>query len=120
MNRGDLVIQLDGLRMFVSSTADTGVVGQGTRLEFVQRGDRVAARYSGGSVVRGWLVGRCDGETLWFRYAQRENGREIHGGQSVCDLQRLADGRVRMIEHFTWSTRTGSGINVFDEVSPER
>jgi hypothetical protein len=67
-------------------------------------------------VVRGWLVGRSGGDTLRFRYAQRENGREIHAGHSVCDLQRRPDGRVRVIEHFTWSTRPGSGVNVFDEV----
>src|SRR5258705_486135 len=102
--------------MFVSSTADAGVVSEETRLHFRQRGDRVVAQYSGGSVARGWLIGRCDGDTLRFRYAQRENGREIHAGQSVCDLQRRADGRVRVIEHFTWCTRPGSGVNVFDEV----
>ncbi len=102
--------------MFVSSTADTGVVGEGTRLYFTQRGDRVAARYAGGSVMRGWLVGRCDGGTLRFRYAQREDGHDIHAGHSVCDVQRLLDGRVRIIEHFTWCTRPGSGANVFDEV----
>jgi len=111
-------MQLGGLTMFVSSTAEAGVIGQGTRLHFIQRGDRVAARYSGGRIARGWLVGRCAANTLSFRYAQRENGREIHGGHSVCELQRLADGRVRVIEHFTWSTRPGSGVNVFDEVLP--
>lgn len=101
--------------MVVSSTADTGVVGAGTRLYFTQRGDRVAARYAGGSVMRGWLVGRYDGSTLRFRYAQREDGPDIHAGHSVCDVQRLPSGRVRVIEHFTWGTRAGSGVNVFDE-----
>jgi hypothetical protein len=109
-------MHLDGLTMFVSSTADTGVVSAETRLYFIQRGDRVAARYSGGSVLRGWLVGRSEGDTLRFRYAQREHGDQIHAGHSVCDLERLSDGRVRVIEHFTWSTRPASGINVFDEV----
>lgn len=110
------MIHLDGLTLFVSSTADTGVVGAATQLQFMQRGDRVAARYSGGRVLRGWLVGRCAGDTLRFRYAQREDGGDIQAGRSVCDLEQLADGRVRIIEHFTWSTRPGSGVNVFDEV----
>ena len=112
------MISLDGLTMFVSSTAATGVVSDGTRLHFMQRGHRVAAQYSGGSVARGWLVGRCDGNTLRFRYAQRETGSAIHAGHSVCDVQRREDGCVRVIEHFIWCTRPGSGVNIFDEVSP--
>lgn len=112
------MFDLDGLTMFVSSTAANGVVSAQTRLHFTQRGDRVCARYAGGSVSRGWLVGRCAGSTLRFRYAQCEDGPAIHGGQSVCDVQQLPDGRVRIIEHFAWSTRLGSGINVFDELPP--
>ena len=112
-------MNLDGMTMFVSSTAAVGVVDAATRLHFTQRGERVCARYAGGSVVRGWLVGRWGaGDTLSFRYAQCESGGTIHAGQSVCDVQQLPDGRLRIFEHFTWSTRLGSGINVFDELPP--
>ena len=112
------MINLDGLEMHVASTAVSGVVSSDTRLCFVQRGHRVAARYSGGGVARGWLVGRFRGSELVFRYAQREESSEIHCGRSVCDVERLSDGRTRIIEHFTWSTRAGSGTNVFEECAP--
>ena len=105
---------LDGLTMFVSSTAAIGVVDHDTRLHFRQRGDRVWARYAGGSVSRGWLVGRWEGDALRFRYAQAEDGR-IHAGSSVCDAVRSPDGRLRLVEHFTWRTRQGSGTNLFDQ-----
>lgn len=111
------MIDLDGLTMLVSSTDATGVVSGETRLRFTQRGQRVFARYSGGRVVRGWLVGRYVGSTLRFRYAQREDSDAIHAGQSVCDVLELPDGRRRIIEHFAWSTRPGAGINVFDELA---
>ena len=112
------MLSLDGRTMFVSHTAaGTGVVSGETHLHFIQRGDRVAARYSGGTVARGWLVGRCAANILRFRYAQREEGPAIHAGQSVCDVQELPDGRLRVVEHFTWSTRAGSGTNVFDELT---
>ena len=113
------MINLDRLTMFVSSTATNGVVGADTRLVFSQRGDRVVARYSGGHVARGWLIGRWRGDQLMCRYAQREGSSAIHGGRSVCDVQRLDDGRTRIVEHFTWTTRVGSGTNVFDEVASE-
>ncbi len=50
-----------------------------------------------------------------FRYAQRERDGSIHGGRSMCDLAQH-EGRTRVIEHFAWTTRAGSGENVFDEV----
>ena len=102
--------------MYVSSTAAAGVVSGDTRLHFTQRGERVFARYAGGNVARGWLVGRWRDGRLMFRYAQSEATQAIHGGHSLCDVERLPDGRVRLLEHFTWSTRAGSGTNVFDEV----
>ena len=110
------MVNLDGLTFFVSATADNGVVGSDTRLRFAQTGARVIARYAGGSVSRGYLVGEWVGGRLVFRYAQCE-GTDIHGGRSVCDVRRASDGRVRIIEHFSWTTRSGSGVNTFDEVA---
>ena len=109
---------LDGLTMLVSATAPNGVVGGETRLHFTQRGRRVAARYAGGRVSRGRLVGRWMGDILRFRYAQREEPFAIHGGHSVCVVEERPDGCLRLIEHFTWRTRPGSGVNVFAELPP--
>lgn len=110
------MIDMDGRTMFVSSTDAGGVVGRETLLHFSQRGDRVFARYAGGRVPRGWLVGRIAGGRLTFRYAQRETDGAVHGGRSVCEVQRTSTGALRIVEHFTWTTRTGTGVNVFDEV----
>ena len=111
------MLDLDGVAMFVSSTAPDGVVGSGTRLHFVQRGSKVAARYAGGKVARGWLVGTLSGSRLIFRYLQREATGEIHSGSSVGLVERRTDGRLRMVEHFTWSSRPGSGVNIFDQLA---
>jgi hypothetical protein len=109
-------INLDGVVMCVSSTGDRGVVDANTRLYFTQKGSSVFARYSGGSVTRGCLVGTISGSKLVFRYIQLENSGEIHGGCSICDVQRSAQAGLRVIEHFTWRTRRGGGTNIFDEI----
>lgn len=109
-------MNLDGVVMGVTSTARQGVVGSETRLRFRQKGSRVRARYAGGRVVRGCLVGRLDGSSLRFRYLQVEESGAMHGGSSLCEVIRLGDGRTRIVEHFTWRTRDGSGTNVFDEL----
>jgi hypothetical protein len=71
----------DGLTIYVSSTDANGVVDPDTRLRFRELGDRVIARYRGGNVERGVLVGRPAGAGLTFRYAQRERDGMIQSGQ---------------------------------------
>ena len=102
--------------MCVSSTDDQGVVDAKTRLYFTQEGSRVFARYDGGSVTRGCLVGTISGSKLVFRYTQLERSGQIHGGRSICEVQRTAQTGIRVIEHFAWRTRSGSGTNIFDEI----
>lgn len=108
---------LDGAVMQVTSTASNGVVDARTRITFRQRGTRVLGRYAGGDVRRGCLVGNVCGDRLTFRYAQAETAGAIQAGRSLCELGRQRDGRLRIIEHFCWSTRRGSGTNVFDQVA---
>jgi len=109
-------MNLDGVWMSVSATDRQGVVSPETVLRFAQRGSRVLARYGGGSVRRGCLVGRLTGSTLTFRYAQTEASGDVHGGRSVCDVTRGPEGRISIVEHFAWDTRDGSGTNVFEEM----
>lgn len=109
-------INLDGAMMAVSLTGNCGVVDANTRLLFSQKGSRVLARYAGGSVTRGCLVGTISGSKLVFHYTQLENSGQFHGGRSICEVQRSAQGGLRVIEHFTWRTRNGSGTNIFDEI----
>ena len=79
----------------------------------------MAARYGGGRVARGWLIGTVSGSQLVFRYVQREAEGAIHSGYLVARVERRADGGLRIVEHFTWSSRSGSGTNVFDQLSLE-
>lgn len=113
-------MNLDRVVMCVSSTADQCVVGPGTRLCFTQKGSKVMGRYSGGAVSRGYLVGTLLEAQLVFRYAQVEVSGEIHGGRSVCEVERRPDRRIRIVEHFAWRTRSGSGTNVFEEIDTLR
>ena len=107
---------LDGLCLRVSGTAAQGVVSAATRLRLSQKGSRVLGRYHGGRIAHGCLVGTISGRTLAFRYVQREASGELHAGRSRCDVIRRGDGRIRIVEHFRWDTREGSGTNVFDQV----
>ena len=90
-------MNLDGLTMYVSSTAAIGVVGAGTLLHFVQKGDRVLARYSGGSIKRGYLVGEVADDTLRFAALdeRRKTEASLHVAQGIED--RGFDGGTRQV-----------------------
>jgi hypothetical protein len=110
-------MNIHGMTMYVSGTAEAGVVSTDTLIRFIQQGSRVLGRYGGGAVTRGWLIGHLSNDgTLAFRYVQRETSGEVHAGRSICDVIRLDSGKLRILEHFTWRTKEGAGTNVFDEL----
>ncbi len=109
-------ISLDGIRMRVVSTAEGGEVNTETLFEFTQDGSVVSARYAGGKVRLGYLVGAMSADGLRFRYAQIDNAGRLDGGHSTCEIGRMADGRIQLAEHFKWDSREGSGTNLYEEV----
>ena len=100
--------------MNVIKTAQNGVVNHKTIFRFEQKGDRVIGRYAGGKVKRGVLVGTVKGMKLSFSYAQQHDDNQVAGGESLCDIQFLDNGSLRLIERFSWEQ--GRGENVFAEV----
>jgi hypothetical protein len=111
----DNEIPFDGKRMRVVSTANVGIVDQDTLFTFEQRGRAVSAHYQGGKVRLGYLIGLHSSSHLDFRYIQIDTDDHLDSGFSKCELHRLPDGRLRLLEHFQWESREGSGTNVFEE-----
>ena len=80
---------LDGLTMFVSSTATNGVVDDSTHLRFSQRGDRVFARYSGGRVGHASRVTRAIVQTRRPSIEARRL-RRVEGAEGELRVHLLA------------------------------
>jgi hypothetical protein len=106
---------LNGVRMLTASAAEAGVVSSETELVFEQSGEVVSARYRGGAIVDGYLIGRLEGADLHFRYVQAEKDGRLDAGVSDGVFDKLPDGRLRLTEHFQWITRPERGTNVFEE-----
>ena len=109
---------LDGLIMNAVETDPNGVIGIETIFRFRQTDEYVDAEYSGGQIQKGYLVGIVDGTAFRFRYCQLETSGTLNGGCSECQLE-LADGLVRIVEHFEWESREGGGRNVIQEIKPD-
>ncbi len=109
-------LSLNGIKMHVVSTAEAGEVNRDTIVDFVQEGSVISARYAGGKVKLGYLVGTIDGAKGAFRYAQVDIDGRIDGGSSSFEIERPDTGKLRLVEHFKWDSRPGSGTNVFEEL----
>ncbi|HEV2270276.1 MAG TPA: hypothetical protein VGR92_12515 [Steroidobacteraceae bacterium] len=104
--------------MTVSNAGVNSVVNAHTTLTFEQQGNVVSARYCGGEVVDGYLIGHLAGWSLHFRYVQADRSGRLDAGVSEGVFDRLADGRLRLVEHYQWLTREERGTNWFEELGP--
>ena len=110
------MVNLDGIRMRAEKTAANGVINKKTIFHFHQKENCVWAEYAGGRVARGYLVGLLSDDKLEFRYCQMDSDGKLDGGVSVCDVELDPSHRIRLIEHFEWESRAGSGTNVIQQI----
>ncbi len=107
---------LDG-RVFHALENDAGEVSAGeTVFHYSQDADLVHARYEGGGIRLGFLVGTRDGNRLEFRYAHVNAAGETATGHCVTEIEALADGRLRLHETWAWDSREGAGTSVVEEI----
>jgi hypothetical protein len=109
---------LDGRTLRDVTDVHLGDVGGDTTFHDHEDGDSVVwARYSGGSVRLGYLVGTRAADRLDFRYAHVTTGGETATGHCVSRIETLPDGRLRLHETWAWDSKPGSGTSVVEEVS---
>ena len=106
---------LDG-RRFRSVRNEGGEVDAGTTFEYHEEGDLVWARYDGGAIRLGFLVGLREGDSLVARYAQVTTDGETATGRTESRVEVLGDGRLRLREDWSWDSRPGSGTSVVEEI----
>ena len=111
------VSSLDGRVFRAVGDVAGGDVGPQTQFEYVEGDDGVIhARYAGGPVRLGFLVGTRAGDSLRFRYAQLlEDGRTATG-HCESRIEELPDGRLRLHETWAWDSQPGSGTSVVEEI----
>jgi len=109
-------MNLNNVKMNVIETAGNGVVNELTIFEFSQNDNIVSATYSGGQILKGYLVGTLNQNKLVFSYCQLQTNGRMDNGQSECDIL-IENNKIKLIEHFTWVSKNGEmGINIFQEL----
>ncbi len=108
---------LQGLKFRSVADVPGGDVGPATIFEYQQDGDLIHARYEGGAVRLGFLVGRRDGNALEFRYAQLRTDGTTANGHCWSTIEELPDGRLRLNERWEWDSADGSGTSAVEEIA---
>lgn len=120
------MVSMDG-RVLRSVANENGDVDAETRFEFHEEDGVVWARYAGGEIRLGFLVGTTsgtpswrttDGERLSFRYTQLLADGSMATGHSEDRIELLDDDRVRLHEEWAWDSQDGSGTSVLEELPP--
>jgi hypothetical protein len=95
--------------------ATPGEANTETVFEYHEEDDLIWARYSGGAVRLGYLVGTRDGDTLDFRYSQLSTSGETANGHCRTKMSLLLDGRIRFDDEWAWESKPGEGKSVHEE-----
>lgn len=110
---------LDGRRFRDVSPDHQGDVGEDTVFEYRQEPDGlIHAKYEGGSIRLGYLVGTRTADELDFRYTHVTAGGRTASGRCRSRVDVLDDGRLRMHETWEWTSKPGNGTSVIEEIGP--
>jgi hypothetical protein len=107
---------LDGRRFRPAAGVTGGDVGSETIFEYAEEDGIVHARYGGGAVRLGFLVGTRAADVLRFRYAQLRADGTTATGRCESRIETLEDGRLRLHETWAWESQDGAGTSVVEEV----
>jgi hypothetical protein len=113
---GSDVPSLDGRRFRVAEMSAEGEGSTGTVFQYHERDGVVSARYEGGAVRLGFLVGVRNGDALEFRYSQVNERGETSNGRCSTTISMLADGRLRLEEEWAWESKPGTGTSAAEEI----
>jgi len=108
---------LEGRRFRVSEIGGAGEASEATEFDYRQQDDLVWARYEGGAVRLGFLVGTRDGDRLEFRYSQLNVNGETSTGRCTTTISVLPDGRLRLDEVWAWESKPGAGTSAIEELA---
>ncbi|KAH7349647.1 hypothetical protein B0T11DRAFT_289621 [Plectosphaerella cucumerina] len=108
----------DGRVFGSAANTANGEVGADTRFYYHQDGKIVWAEYSGGSIVRGYLIATVQADdSLDMRYEHVNKEGELMTGRCHSTPEKLEDGRLRMHEKWQWTSGDQSaGESTLEEV----
>lgn len=110
-------INYDGKIFSPVINSETGEVSSATLFYYHQDEDVFWAEYSGGEIIRGFMVGIAypDGR-LEFNYQHLNKDKNLRLGKCFSKPEILPDGRIRLHEVWQWlDGERQEGVSVVEE-----
>lgn len=103
------------------ANSDNGEVGEQTLFYYQQQKNVVWAEYSGGAIVKGFLLAKViENDALDMRYEHINSAGEIMTGLCLSRPEILPDGRIRLYEKWQWTSGDlSSGESIIEEIIQE-
>lgn len=100
-----------------TSNTSNGEVGSETLFHYHQDGNVVWAEYSGGAILKGFLIAKVlDNDALDMRYEHINQVGDLMTGICFSKPEILSDGRVRLYEKWQWTSGDfSSGESIIEE-----
>jgi hypothetical protein len=117
----DITLNLDG-RRFAVVGATSSVVDGDAPTEFLhhEAGGVVWATYAGDTILLGRVAGVRRHDKLDVGYVQvRKADQVTMAGRSSGRIEVLADGRLRLIEHYTFEEDGTRHVSICEELRQE-
>ena len=111
----DEVFTVDDKFFIAVENSEAGEVSEQTVFCYHQKDNVIWAEYSGGSIVKGFLVGTMDDEhNLHFSYQQINKAGDLRTG--LCDSEpAVENGKLRFYEKWKWTAGL-EGTSVIEEI----
>lgn len=98
-------INLNNKKFKALANSDNGEVSGQTVFHYAQEKEMIWAQYAGGSILKGFLIGKVVGESLEFNYQHLNEDLEIMTGKCVSQPELNEDGRIVLNETWQWTCR---------------
>lgn len=109
------LFSLDDRFFTAVSNSDTGEVSDETIFAYHQKDNVIWAEYSGGSIIKGFLLGTIDdNNNLHFDYRHINTSGESKSGSCVSK-PRVENGKLRFYENWKWSDGI-EGTSIIEEL----
>ncbi|KAA3640526.1 MAG: n-acetylglutamate synthase [Bacteroidetes bacterium] len=105
-------------RFRIVNNDDNGETSAETIFHYQQEGNILMADYSGGSIVKGHLIGLVDENGhIDMRYHQINDQGEIRTGKCISKPEFMENGKIRLHETWQWTSGDFSkGQSIIEEI----
>ena len=108
-------INLNNKTFILLENSENGEVNSETCFQYKQKGTLVTADYSGGTVIKGSLVGQLIASELLMLYHCVTTSNELKAGKATAQLTTNSEGRIELHLQWEWLTSEGAGKSVYVE-----